>query len=308
MKKIVSLLLLSASIVTTVNAQTKKEVAAIKSLCGCYEVEFKYAETFAPSKEYQFKDRYKTGGLEWVVAEEFSDKKMVLQHLLVINDSTVIKHWREDWEYQQNQWLAFDKSATWKKISVPAANVKGQWTQTVWEVDDAPRYQGSAKWVENDGKYYWENTADAPLPRREYTKRNDYNVMKRGNRVIVTDSMWIHEQDNEKVIRKDGAADQLLVLEKGYNIYRKVDDSKCAQAKQWWVSHKPFWNAVRQSWTGILSQQNQIHLQSKVDDKFLYQQLDAIEEKKLDTNVLQQETRAVITKYVQPAENKTASK
>lgn len=31
-------------------------------------------------------------------SREQTDRKILIQHLLVINDSTVIKHWREDWE------------------------------------------------------------------------------------------------------------------------------------------------------------------------------------------------------------------
>jgi len=50
------------------------------------------------------------------------------------------------------------------------------------------------------------------LPRREYSKRSDYNVMMRGNHVEITDEGWLHEQDNEKVIR-----DKDLALEKAVN-------------------------------------------------------------------------------------------
>lgn len=53
-----------------------------------------------------------------------------------------------------------------------------------------------------DGKDYWENKTSSPLPRREYTKRDDYNVMLRGNRHEITDYGWMHEQDNDKMIRQ----------------------------------------------------------------------------------------------------------
>ena len=172
-------------------AQPATEQQAVKSLCGCFEVEFKYAETFAADTAYKFHPRYQASGLEWVVAEESNPNKFVLQHLLLVDDSMVIKHWREDWEFEKSEWLVFNHDASWKQVTGNKEKTKGQWTQTVWEVDDAPRYQGSSKWVNSNGKYYWENTADAPLPRREYTKRSDYNVMQRTNRIAITDKGWV---------------------------------------------------------------------------------------------------------------------
>ena len=35
---------------------------AIDKLCGCFEVDFKYAETFSPNPDYKFHDREKIGG------------------------------------------------------------------------------------------------------------------------------------------------------------------------------------------------------------------------------------------------------
>jgi len=297
MKKIFSAV---ASSLLTIGlfAQPASEQNALKSLCGCFEVDFKYAETFAADTAYKFQPRYHTGGLEWVVAEEQTDKKIVLQHLLVINDSMVIKHWREDWEYEKADWWLFNHDATWNHVAGDKQKVKGEWTQTVWEVDDAPRYQGSGKWVNTNGKYYWENTTDAPLPRREYTKRKDYNVMQRTNRIIILDTGWVHEQDNKKIVRKDGFADTYLAEEKGFNIYRKTTESKCLQAANWWKNHQLFWNTVRQSWEAAMKDKKNIQLISKADGKLMYQQLDVLEKQTLITTVLKEKVSEVLAKYL----------
>ncbi len=258
-------------------AQTKQEQQAIQQLCGCFEVSFKYAETFSKDTGYQHAKPYYAKGLEWVVAEENTDRKMVLQHLLVVQDSMIVKHWREDWEYEKKEWWAFDKEATWKKKLMPTDQVRGTWVQTVWEVDDAPRYQGVSKWISNNGQYYWENRADAPLPRREYTKRNDYNVMQRGNRIIVSNEEWIHEQDNKKLLRKTGEADVLIAEEKGYNIYTRTDDAKCKAAKDWWAQHRGFWNAVRRQWDAALVEKQTIQLVPRVGTQSLDRSLSQIE-------------------------------
>lgn len=292
-----SALLLSVAFTHTVFAQTAAEQKAVKRLCGCFEVDFKYAETFAADTAYKYHPRYHVGGLEWVTAEEAGDKKTVIQHLLVADDSMIIKHWREDWVYEQHDWWQFTHDASWKQVTVDKAAVKGQWTQTVWEVDDAPRYQGSSKWISNDGKYYWENTTDAPLPRREYTKRKDYNVMQRTNRIIVTDTGWLHEQDNKKLVRTDGGPDRFLAEEKGYNRYVRVDDSKCKQAAAWWQKHRVFWSVVRQSWEELLKGKQFLHLQAKVDDKLLYEQLDELEDAALPVTELKTRVQALLAKY-----------
>lgn len=281
----------------TAKAQTKQEKNAIKNLCGCFEVEFKYAETFSPLQQYEFPKRYRTKALEWVTPVEENDKKIVLQHLLLAGDSVIVKHWREDWEYEKKDWWKFDQDDTWNHVTADKTP-KGEWTQTVWEVTDAPRYQGSSKWIENNGQYYWENTTDAPLPRREYTKRSDYNVMQRTNKIIVTDSGYVHEQDNGKLIRKDGQADQLIAQEKGYNIYKKTDEKNCAEATAWWEKHKAFWAVVRSEWESFMKNNNQVHLIAKADGQLLYEQLDKLEEQNLTGDALKNSMQALMAKYI----------
>ncbi|MEP6725322.1 MAG: DUF6607 family protein [Bacteroidota bacterium] len=301
MKKIFSLL--TGVFITAYSfAQPASEQQAVKNLCGCFEVDFKYAETFAADTTYTFHPRYNASGLEWVVAEESHPNKFVLQHLLLVDDNMVIKHWREDWEFEKNDWLVFNFDATWKQVRGSKEKTKGQWTQTVWEVDDAPRYQGSSNWVANNGKYYWENTADAPLPRREYSKRNDYNVMQRNNRIVVTDSGWIHEQDNKKIIRKDGVPDTYLAEEKGYNIYRKTDDSKCKQAVVYWEKHKQFWITVRQAWQETLKDKSAVRLIPKADGQRLYEQFDTLEKQSLTGVQLKDKVKVLLNKYIDKAD------
>ncbi len=296
MKKITLLLGLSFSLLGA-KAQQQKEVAAIKDLCGCYEVKFMYAEIFPTDTSSKFSKPYKASGLEWVVPEEFTDKKMVLQHLLVISDSMIIKHWREDWEFEKKDWWAFDKNATWNHVN-GNKDVKGEWTQTVWEVDDAPRYQGSSKWISNNGQYYWENTTDAPLPRREYTKRKDYNVLKRTNKIIITDTGWVHEQDNSKIVRETGGKDRVIALEKGYNIYRKTDDLKCKAAQEWWVSHKAFWTTIRDTWATLMKDKKTVHVLPFVGTELLNEKLDQLESEKLDTAALKVKARQLLQQFI----------
>jgi hypothetical protein len=270
-----SKILIIISLATSIIAQSKKDldISAIKSMEGCYHVQFKYTETFAPEVDYEKAFDYTSEALEWAEVIESTNDKIVLQHLLIINDSTIIKHWRQDWVYQDVNQYRYDKDNLWKYEPRNTKSVAGQWSQHVYQVDDSPRYSGSATWVHVDGISSWKTKADSPLPRREHTKRSDYNVMKRGNTVYLTENGWMHEQDNEKVIRVDNAKDVLLVQEKGYNIYTKRPDADCKSAQKWWSKNQDSWAGVRVIWDDIYSKHHDINLHETVNNKKLYEQL-----------------------------------
>lgn len=264
---------LTATIVAS--AQQKKintEKEYIKNMCGCYQVDFEYAETFSPVKDYEYRDRYIAHGLEWAFVDEESDDEVKIQHLLVINDSTIVKHWRQDWIYENRDLLTYQRNMEWDKESLSKEEAAGTWTQKVYQVDDSPRYQGAATWVAVDGKKYWESRTAAPLPRREYTKRSDYNVMMRNNKHQVTPYGHLHEQDNAKVIRS-AEKDSILAWEKGMNIYTKVEDSKCEAARKWWANNRAFWVDVRASWDEMIAEKEYINIADKVDNKHLWQRI-----------------------------------
>lgn len=260
------------------NSKKQQDQKAIKSICGCYEVKFNFAETFSYSKDsvnYKPSKTKHDRGLEWVELVEDKDNKIVLQHLLIVGttENDIIKHWRQDWLYENIEMYSFFKDRTWKFNKLSATDVKGQWTQKVYQVDDSPRYEGTASWVFVDGKSYWKNTTDAPLPRREHTKRDDYNVLKRQNIHEITSYGWLQEQDNDKVIRDDNGKDVLLAQEKGLDVYTKVDDSKCKSAQDFWKKNKAVWQKVRAKWDVVFSNDKDLSLQKSVDGKPLYSHL-----------------------------------
>lgn len=300
MKKILLAILTVSSFTTDLAAQNGKE--NIEKLCGCFSVNFKYAETFSPDNTYKFHEREEMNATELVLPIEKSDRKMVMQHLLVINDTMIIKHWREEWEYESPVLYEYAGNKTWNKKQLPASDVAGKWTQTVWEVNDEPRYQGISSWIANDGKVFWESTADAPLPRREYTVRNDYNIMKRHNRIVLTKDGYMHEQDNDKIVRAAGATDKLLAQEKGYNSYYKMDNSQCAAAEKWWKTNEAFWNVVRAEWQGKISTASTVAVKARVEDKRLDEYFTALyknwNNNKIKTADLPAKVKDVLAKFL----------
>ncbi|OOV18433.1 DUF6607 family protein [Flavobacterium sp. LM4] len=279
-------------------SQDKKQqdIKSIKSMCGCYEVKFNFAETFQYAKDsasYKPSQTKHESALEWVELVEDTPNKIVMQHLLIVSDDMIIKHWRQDWLYENTDLYLFDKNTSWKYKKLDKKAVKGQWTQKVYQVDDSPRYEGSATWVHVDGHNYWANVTDAPLPRREHTKRNDYNVLKRRNIHEITATGWNHEQDNDKLIRDDSGKDVLLAQEKGMDVYTKVPDIKCIAGQKWWAANNALWKNVRDKWQTLFDRHQDLSLEAKVEKKALYSLLFD-----LKPNATKAETDAIIQKFV----------
>jgi len=264
-------------IISTLDAQTKKkkDINSIKEMCGCFEIRFDFAETFIKTvdKDYKPSKNYSSGGLEWAQLIVDNKNQISIQHILIAGSKErpyIIKHWRQDWLYQNTNFYIYDHNNNWNYMKKEKKEVKGQWTQKVFQVDDSPRYEGSGSWVHVDGKSYWENITPAPLPRREYSKRNDYNVTERGNRQEITSTGWVHDQNNKKIIRKEGMKDEVLAYEKGYNNYVKVEDSKCEAAVNWWVENKNKWGKVRNKWKEVYGRNKDLSLKKIINNNPLY--------------------------------------
>jgi hypothetical protein len=293
MKKRTQILTLLLLISFGVNAQNSKDRKSIKEMCGCFEVTFNFSETFNYSEDSLYKPSKMKNetALEWAGLIVDRKNKVSIQHILQVGEPErpyMVKHWRQDWMYQNTGFYMYDFDNKWKYETKSKAEVKGQWTQKVYQVDDSPRYEGSGSWVHIDGKSYWENTTNAPLPRREYTKRNDYNMTLRRNRHEITKEGWVHDQYNDKVIKTDGQPAKVLAQEKGYNTYVKVDDSKCKAAADWWAIHQNKWALVSSKWDEVYGRNTDLTLAEKVDNKALYKHLfsDDYTEKKAIDNVI----------------------
>lgn len=79
------------------------------------------------------------GGLELVTVVEEDKNNISLQHLLIVGKSSnpfVIKHWRQDWLYENTDFYRFNGNNQWLYEPKTKRQVKKQWTQKVYQVDD----------------------------------------------------------------------------------------------------------------------------------------------------------------------------
>jgi len=199
---------------------------AILAMQGGYRVRFAFDETVPLAADYTPAEPSRSGADEVVILVEDSPDHIVLQHLLLhVATGHVTKHWRQEWTYEAARRWEFATDQRWLWRDIPAERIAGGWTQCVYEVSDAPRYCGTGRWDHALGVSTW--TSDAtwrPLPRRDYTKRDDYNVLVAVNRHTIVPGGWSHEQDNTKASGNPaGEITALIVREAGFNDYRRTD-------------------------------------------------------------------------------------
>ena len=93
----------------SVQGQKNKDIESIKKMCGCFEIEFNFAETFSHSGDslYEKSKNYNSKALEYAKLIKDEKDHISIQHLLVMKDN-VIKHWRQDWIYEKQDFYAYD--------------------------------------------------------------------------------------------------------------------------------------------------------------------------------------------------------
>jgi len=302
-----ALLLLSASYATAAEpgpADPARDHAAILRIAGEFAVDFAFDETVLLQPGYERAAAMRSGGDEAVIVIEETPTRVVLQHLLVDGKSGhVTKHWREDWIYQAPQRFEFTADQTWTVRALSPQETAGAWTQCVYEVSDAPRYCGTGRWSYNGQAATW--TGDdswRPLPRREYTRRSDYNALRVVNRHTITPNGWTHEQFNTKVLRKADGSQLEIAREFGFDDYRRDSQVDFAPAYRYWKATSPFWAGVRGRWARFLDQSPGVHLKTKLDGMSmimpLFEQAATLEE---GGKVRPEDTDAVFAQWVEAA-------
>jgi len=225
---------------------------SILAMAGEFRVRFTFDETAALAPGYQPKAPQRSGGTELVEVVSDDGASIVLQHILVMKmgeDVHVIKHWRQDWHYQPTQILRYRGNGRFQTEPVAATDVEGAWSQVVYEVDDAPRYAGIGRWRHDAGVDAWESDLTRrPLPRREFTKRSDYQALDVVNRHTLTPAGWVHEQDNTKVVLRADGTEQALAREHGINSYTRITDHDFGPGRAYWRKTKAYWADVRAEW------------------------------------------------------------
>lgn len=268
----------------------EQDRTAILQMAGQFEVTFSFEETLALRKGYELTKPYNESAHELVEVVADTGKSITLQHLLVVQpepkegeekseDPIVVKHWSQTWKYEDADILDYLSKRSWKSYSLPEEEVAGTWTQFVTQVDDSPRYEGYGTWEHKGGRSIWiSNLTNRPLPRREYTKRKDYDIVECVNRNVVSASGWAHEQNNAKLVQREDAPVEYIAHEIGLNTYTRVKDYDFSPALDYWGTYAKYWEQVRQVWEELYSEKGVVKLARFTNDETLREMIyDAVE-------------------------------
>jgi hypothetical protein len=257
------------------SAPPEADRRAILSMAGEYDVTFRFTETVAIAEGYALKEPDVSGADEVISVIVDEPGFISLQHLLVVDigegmDPIVVKHWRQDWIWEPAEVLAFEGRGTWRRDSIPAAEREGAWSQTVYQVDDSPRYAGYGRWEHRGEISTWaSNRIWRPLPRRDDTTRSDYQVIECVNRHTITPWGWSHEEDNAKVALTE-AGPREIVREIGTNSYESTDAIEEAAAERYWTATAGLWSTVREAWSALETDGRGFSIADDAEGNLLY--------------------------------------
>ncbi len=250
------------------SASFEADRADILAMAGDFKVTFDMKETTPWREDYEPIDAKISGGHESVRVIEDTGRKIVLQHLLVVGPEAnpfVIKHWRQDWEYEPKQILTYNSWGKWVLEDVPEPMRAGRWSQTVYQVDDSPRYAGWGQWETTNGVRRWRsNWTVRPLARRDATRSPEYDHYQSINRHQPFPGGWIHWQDNTKMKWADGKAVP-YVQESVLNTYVAFDGYPAQAADAYWTATEEYWAVVRAEWDKAIASGNGVTVEEEAN-------------------------------------------
>lgn len=243
----------------------ERDRRAILGMAGDYRVAFDFLEVaaFEPGAA---RDRpYQSWGTERVYVDRDEGRFISLVHIMEmrilqkdgsVGPPLVQKHWRQDWRYEPAEITEFQGFDQWQRRAIPEQERTGQWSQTVAQVDESPRYSSVGRWEHSASFSTWISAETwRPLPRRESSVRKDYQVLLGTNRVTLIPTGWIQEENNLKaVLSGAGRADSAhpyRAREYGVARYERLKGADFDAADQYYRRTRDFWDRVHDAWAEV---------------------------------------------------------
>jgi hypothetical protein len=274
----------------------ERDRRAILAMAGTYRVTFDFLEVTPFGAQDGAKAPYQSWGTEKVYVDSDQSEFISLVHILEmrivqpdgkISEPMVTKHWRQDWTHQPRQIVEYRGNDRWERRPLAAGEAAGRWMQAVYQVDESPRYASLGKWQHSGSFSSW-LSADTwrPLPRREWSVRQDYQVLAGTNRHTIVPTGWVQEENNLKAVltasRELDASRPYVAREYGVARYERIRDADFAGADDYYERTKEFWDQVRDRWSKVFADRGTVTLRGPVDKLGLFQplfaQADAIAE------------------------------
>ena len=287
----------------------ERDRRAILAMAGNYRTSFDFIETVGFTAGYRPTAPYQSWGTELVTVVEESERFISLQHILVmriilpsgeISEPMVMKHWRQDWTYEPTQITEFTGNQKWETRSLTPESTRKKWLQSVYQVDDSPRYQSLGAWQHLQNYSSWQSdTTWRPLPRREFSVRDDYDVLIGTNKHTINPTGWVQEEENLKVSLQANGEHHVLAKEVGLARYERISNWDWSEGHRYWSSTEPFWKEVRRQWSAEFSIGTNLQIKKDIDGLPLYAAMFRLAEttQTSDNKNMSKEIRKTIRKY-----------
>jgi hypothetical protein len=268
-------------------SDVERDRRAILAMAGTYRVTFDFLEVTPFGAQDGPKAPYQSWGTEKVYVDSDTGEFISLVHILEmrivqpdgkVSEPMVTKHWRQDWLYQPKQIVEYKGTDRWERRQLAASEASGRWLQTVYQVDESPRYASLGKWQHTGSFSSWLSAETwRPLPRREWSVRQDYQVLAGTNRHSILADGWVQEENNLKAVltaaRELDPTRPYVGREYGVARYERIRDADFAAADSYYERTKDFWDQVRDRWSKVFAERGTVTLRGPVDKLGLFQPL-----------------------------------
>lgn len=256
----------------------ERDRRAVLAMAGTYRVTFDFIEPVSFGSPSERPRPYQSWGTERVFVDVDEPHRISLVHILEmrfaqkdgsISEPMVTRHWRQEWRYEPREIITYSGRERWVRAALKRSDTKGTWSQTVYQVDESPRYASVGAWTHTPSFSTW-ISADTrrPLPRREWSIRKDYDVLIGTNRHTILPTGWVHEENNLKAVldadRSNNATRPYVGREYGVARYERIRDELSA-ARAYYESTREFWTQVLAAWNDAFDRHGRITLEGQVD-------------------------------------------
>jgi hypothetical protein len=265
----------------------ERDRRAILAMAGSYRVAFDFLEIAAFTGDGNRPRPYQSWGTEKVFVDEDDGRTIRLVHILEmrivdkdgkLSEPMVTKHWRQDWRHEPDYLVESLGEQTWQRRTLDKKSSRGTWSQTVYQVDESPRYASLGRWEHNAAFSSWISGDTArPLPRREWSVRKDYDFLWGTNRHTIVPTGWIQEENNLKATGSPGSAragaPPFVGREYGVARYERIAPTEFTASDGYYQSTRTFWNEVVAAWERAWKDNARISMRAHSDQSGDFAQL-----------------------------------
>jgi hypothetical protein len=259
----------------------ERDRRAILAMAGGFRVNFDFLEVADFTGDGSRARPYQSWGTEQVFVERDEPRRISLVHVLEMHvlgaDGTpvppmVTKHWRQDWVFEPTHLIEYQGGNRWSRRALAPAERQGRWSQVVYQVDESPRYGSLGRWEHTPAFSTWISGDTArPLPRREWSVRKDYELLRGTNRHTVLPTGWLHEENNLKETRD--SALPYVGREYGVARYERITADYFIAAGKYYEATRAYWREVLAVWDKKWQAEDTIALTANSDQSGAYAEL-----------------------------------